>query len=347
MRPLEPVDSADITVVIQGPLYRDLEPDRNIFTCIASIKRHLPRAEIIVSTWRHEDVSGVEADQLIVLDDPGCFVDESGNQINTNRMLHSTLLGIRSAIRPYVMKLRADHNLVSAELAVIGEPDQTASGAPVLFDRPITLTTLYIRNPERVPMLFHISDLVQFGTREAMLALWDQPLLKREDVLNKRPFRNPFGNFCGFSSAKRVAEQSLMLGAMCKHGIDVRLAHPCQVRMGNLKLWDAILRINFRVLDYREAGVSFPERFLAVDGALTSLYTAFEVEQLHTVGDRGYRRKIARVWFNQFLLSCLKPAWWVSLISMILFNSSPTFAKATRSLWRRLRKVTHPNSYRT
>ncbi|EGH46995.1 WavE lipopolysaccharide synthesis, partial [Pseudomonas syringae pv. pisi str. 1704B] len=117
------VDPRKISVVIQGPLYRNLSSKRNIFACIASIRTYLPQAEIIVSTWRHEDTSDVKADQIVMSDDPGAFVDDAGNQININRMLLSTLCGIQSASRPYVMKMRADHNLTSAALAVIGQSD--------------------------------------------------------------------------------------------------------------------------------------------------------------------------------------------------------------------------------
>jgi hypothetical protein len=307
---------------------------------------HLPRAEIIVSTWRDEDIWAVQADQIIVSDDPGYFLDDAGNQINTNRMLQSTLLGIQVATRPYVMKLRADHNLTSAALAVIGQLEPQGPDEPKLFETPITLTTLYIRNPLRVPMLFHISDLVQFGTRDAMLALWEQPQFKREDVFNSRPSRNPFGNFSGYSSASMVVEQCLMLGAMRRQGIEVRLTHPCQVRSSNLQLWDAILSCNFRVIDHCKAGVDFPERFLKNTPSLKTLYTASDIEQLLRLGPRGYRLRIARIWFNQYLLSCLRPAWWISLASIVLFSISPGFAKKVRSVWRRLRKVVHEGSYR-
>ncbi|MFH7346761.1 WavE lipopolysaccharide synthesis family protein, partial [Pseudomonas syringae group genomosp. 7] len=83
---------------------------------ITSIRAHLPHAEFIVSTWRHEDISAVEAVQLILSDDPGTFVDYAGNKININRMLRSTLCGIQIASRPYVLKMRADHNLTIAAL---------------------------------------------------------------------------------------------------------------------------------------------------------------------------------------------------------------------------------------
>lgn len=346
MRSLTPVDSADIAVVIQGPLARNLGPERGIFTCIASIRRHLPRAEIIVSTWCHEDVSGLDVEQILVLEDPGCFLDDSDNQINTNRMLRSTLPGIEAATRPYVMKLRADHHLTSAALAVIGEPEPAGTARTKLFATPITLTTLYIRNPERVPMLFHISDLVQFGTRDAMLALWSQPLLERTELFNDRPSRNPFGNFSGFSSVRMVAEQSLMLGCMRTAGIDVRLDHPCQVRSTTLMLWDSVLSHNFRVLDFKHAGVEFPERLVTAALPWRTLYTAAQIEQLRSLDKAGYRSRILRIWVNQYLLSFLRPGWWISLAAIVLFSISPTVAKSVRTRWRKQRKLTHADSNR-
>ncbi|GFZ59897.1 LPS biosynthesis protein [Pseudomonas amygdali pv. eriobotryae] len=279
-------------------------------------------------------------------DDPGAFVDDAGNQININRMLRSTLCGIQAASRPYVMKMRADHNLTSPALAVIGQSDDAEPGETKLFETPITTTTLYIRDPERLPMLFHISDLVQFGTRDAMLAMWEQPLFERRTLFNDKPSRNPFGNFIGYTSARMVTEQALMLGVMRRKGIDARLGRPCEVGLSNLKLWDNVLRRNFRVLNHSEAGVDFPERFLTSRRVLSTLYKASAIEQLRGIDPKRYRLRIARIWLNQYLLTCLRPGWWVSFATIVLFSSSPTFAKRVRSYWRTLRKVAHAESYR-
>ncbi|EGH43145.1 WavE lipopolysaccharide synthesis, partial [Pseudomonas syringae pv. pisi str. 1704B] len=215
-----------------------------------------------------------------------------------------------------------------------------------LFDTPITTTTLYIRDPERLPMLFHISDLVQFGTRGAMLAMWGQPLFERDALFNDRPSRNPFGNFIGYTSARMVSEQALMLGVMRRKGIEARLARPCEVGLSNLKLWDNILRRNFRVLNHCEAGVDFPERFLTSRRVLTTLYKASAIEQLQRLDPQGYRLRIPRIWLNQYLLTCLRPGWWVSFATIVLFSTSPTLARRIRSYWRTLRKVAHAESYR-
>ncbi|WNW13231.1 WavE lipopolysaccharide synthesis family protein [Pseudomonas sp. DTU_2021_1001937_2_SI_NGA_ILE_001] len=337
--PVSPVavDSALISVVIQGPLCRELGQERNILACIASVRRHLPQARIVVSTWRGEDTTDLEVEQLVLLDDPGGLRDVSGNPVNTNRMILSTRAGIQAADRPYVMKLRADHNLRSADLAVIGQPIPVASDGLSLFDAPITLTNLYMRDPERVPMLFHLSDLVQFGTREAMLALWNQPLFAEHELLHPGPSRNPFGNFLGYSALRMIPEQALLLGCLRQRGIHLTLTHPCRVRLAPLKLWDTLLTRNFTVLDHTQAGVDFPERFLAHEAVLRTLYTPHAIARLARREGQGCRWRLLKIWFNQHLLSFTRPGWWVALASMVLFNMSPALARRLRAGWRKAR----------
>ncbi|PPS23783.1 WavE lipopolysaccharide synthesis, partial [Pseudomonas amygdali pv. morsprunorum] len=107
-----------------------------------------------------------------------------------------------------------------------------------------------------------------------------------------------------------------------------------------------VLRRNFRVLNHSEAGVDFPERFLTSRRVLSTLYKASAIEQLRGIDPKRYRLRIARIWLNQYLLTCLRPGWWVSFAIIVLFSSSPTFAKRVRSYWRTLRKVAHAESYR-
>ena len=116
--------------------------------------------------------------------------------------------------------------------------------------------------------------------------------------------------------------------------------------MTNLKLWDSILTFNFRVLDYGDAGVDFPERFLSNDLSLKTVYSASAIEHLNRLGPMDYPLRMARIWINQYPLSCIRPAWWISLASIILFSISPTLAKIVRSYWRKIRKLTHAGSDR-
>lgn len=343
---LKQIDSADISVVIQGPLYRHLGPHCGIEPCIKSVRKHLPNAEIVVSTWQHEDVTGVTADKIVVSPDPGCQLDCTGNQININRMVQSTSAGIKAASRLYVMKFRSDHNLTGTALARIGSIAQGTPEHVRLFHRPITVTTLFIRDPARYPMLFHISDLVQFGAREDMLTLWDLPLFSSEEVLRPRPTRNPFGNFIGYTDLRKVPEQLLMIGAMQKQGFDIDLEHPSALRFRDLILWEQVLRYNFHMVEWRQADVEIPQRLVSVRYALNTVYRTIEFQKLSQLSPLQQKLRMVRVLLNKYVLNCFRPAWWMALTNLTLFSLSPPLAKRLRTLWRRCRKLTNPDSGR-
>lgn len=331
-----------ISVVIQGPLYRQLEVDRGIEACIASIRQHLPGAQVVVSTWVGEDISGLDADIIIQSDDPGYMRDCSGNILNTNRQLVSTREGLKAATRPYAMKFRADHNLLSADLAQIGEY-QSKPAHGHLFDKPVTITTLYVRNPLCYPMIYHASDLVSFGQRSDMLKIWDKELFAYEELFNAKPNLNPMGNFIGYSAIRHNPEQAFIVSLLHRQGIKAELEHPCQVNAADLALWDDVLSSDFNVINWDEAGVDFPKRFLSTRISMSTVYTANEIRALAALTPGGRRRRWVRVWLNQYVLNCLRPAWWVSSISIMLFALSPNLAKSARNCWRWTQNTKHPN----
>ena len=336
------IDPRLISVVIQGPVYRTLTPSRGIESCIASIHRHLPGAEVIVSTWPTEDISGLEAERIIQPEDPGLMRDCSGNILNTNRQLVSTLAGINASTRPYVLKFRSDHNLTSAALARVGTYAESPPHGQ-LFNQPITITNLFIRDPARFPMLYHISDLVGFGTREDMLRFWEQDLFHYNELFNPKPNTNPLGNFMGFSAIKLNPEQALMIGLLRKHGLAIDLDHPCQIRSPDLDLWAAVLHADFRTLDWRASGVDFPERFVKSGISLKTIIAVDDIPRIAALGPTGRRSRRLRVWVNQYLLNCLRPTWWASFASILLFSLSPSLARRVRGIWRKLRGIQHPS----
>jgi len=343
---MHPVSSNLISVVIQGPLYRGCWVERGVDACIASVRRHLTDAEIIVSTWTQENVDNLDVDQLIISTDPGSFEDCSGNMININRQLVSTLAGIKAATRPYVMKFRADLNLTSSIFASIGSfQNGSAFVQQRLFKEPITLTTLFIRDPAWFPMLYHISDLAQFGRREDMLEFWNQPVFSEDALFFSQPRKKSFGRYQGFSRMKMYPEQALMIGMLRKRGFPIQLDHPCQIRAKDLDLWEGILSSNFHVLDYKNSGIDFPERMF---NSLVSQRTIFAAKAIHKMAkhtpmQRRLRR--VRVWLNQYVLCYCQLAWWVSTTSSILFPISPPLAKRIRHIWRRARGHLRPSQH--
>ena len=105
------IQSSDISVVVQGAVDRELAPK-----CLTSIRKYLPKAEIILSTWEGTDVSGLDYDMVLFNKDPGAvdLLWFDGRKNNGNRQLYSTQEGIKKTSRKYILKIRTDLFLENA-----------------------------------------------------------------------------------------------------------------------------------------------------------------------------------------------------------------------------------------
>jgi hypothetical protein len=340
---MRPVDSSQITVVIQGPLYRQLAPARGIDSCISSIRAHFPQAEIVVATWPEENVSGIDADTVLVLPDPGVLLDFNGNRHNTNRQTVSSLAGIKASTRPYILKMRSDHILTGNGMAVIGDYLTTVPECERLLKTPITVSTLFIRDPVKVPLLFHLSDLIQFGAREDMASFWSQDLKRQDEIFHKQPYKNPIGNFVGFSAMRMSPEQSLMLGFMRTKGFDISLRHPGEISPALVSLSEKLLSENFAVLDWGQCEVDFPERFRKTGYSLKTLYKAADLTTAGSLCPAGQKARYRQIWLNKYVFNYGRLAWWIALASIMLTFVSPDLAKKARTVMRKARGLEHPN----
>lgn len=177
-------------MVVQGPVFGDRTQDeaaRLTKRGLQSVRQQLPGAEIVLSTWEGADVAGLDFDRLVLSPDPGTarFREAPGIErgSNVNRMIVSTLAGLRATERPYVLKARTDLWMRSARfLQYFGRHPARAAEARVFGER-ILVHDHYTRFPDRCPRcnyLLHPSDCFQFGRREDLLTLWDVPLWNSE-----------------------------------------------------------------------------------------------------------------------------------------------------------------------
>ena len=111
------MDNSEISVVFQGPLVFDKERCLTN-SCMNTVRSILPGAEIILSTWKTENIISIEGanfDILVINEDPGTFSilpDSTGS--NVNRQIISTLNGLKAATRKYALKMRTDNYLTHA-----------------------------------------------------------------------------------------------------------------------------------------------------------------------------------------------------------------------------------------
>lgn len=163
------IKNEDISVVIQGPVFH--ENDWTKKSC-QSVRNILPGAEIILSTWKNENVDGLDYDILIQSEDPGA---EEALRMNLKRQIVSTYYGTLASKRKYVLKMRSESIVTST--AFIGEFERRILHGEqnhFLKERLVIVNT----KPSRVKTdMFHIIDWYFFGWKEDMLQFWNIDLV--------------------------------------------------------------------------------------------------------------------------------------------------------------------------
>lgn len=218
MEKREEICSEEISVIVQGPV--------TFYTvdCCISIRKYLPHAEIILSTWKESEVGAIDYDKLVLNEDPGNFTFilsekmDNGSSLypmNINRQIVSTLNGLKRATRRYSCKMRSDMVLTGTGFVsqfILHHADIVAPYSEILNHRMVTLPAA---NPKRwLKYPFYLCDWFYFGLTSDLLSVWDQPLI---DNLNG-PSEN--GNY--FMSRNFSNEQYIWLGFL-KKIIDIKI----------------------------------------------------------------------------------------------------------------------------
>ncbi len=221
----EKILSIDISVVIQGGIDK-----KYIYKTLKSIRKFLPKAEIILSTWEGTNVDGLDYDILQLNEDPGAEIfTPDGKRQNQNRQILSTKKGISLASRKYVLKLRSDMQIKGTKfLTYFGKYKKRNNNCKLLKER-ILINSLYTRKslyPKVVkgkhilqPYLFHVSDWMMFGLKEDMINIWDIPLAPEPETSQ---FFKKYPNLphdCGCLT-RWHAEQYIWLEFLKKNGIN-------------------------------------------------------------------------------------------------------------------------------
>ena len=252
------ISDSDISVVVQGPIFHNDELTAN---CLRSIRKHLPSAEIILSTWSGSGVGGLLYDVLMESDDPGMFVRNDGQQNNVNRQLVTTIQGLSKATKHYALKMRTDSILEGTGFIDYfrdSEPCQT--GSYRCFKQKIVAITLFARNPLRSGYLFHMSDTFLFGLRGDLIDLFDIPLLSMAEK-----------NICS-------PEQYIWTALLRKKSIEVSL-HQLKINCAKFALSELTLVDNFSLIEPESANIWLPQRFY--ENSRESVYSQREWELLN------------------------------------------------------------------
>lgn len=245
------IRDASISVVIQGPI----RPSTS--TLIAKLRVLLPCAEIILSTWDGEKLDGIDYDYLVLSDQPGSYIQHKRTKTknNLNRLLRSSIAGIKKAKRKYLLKVRSDIVLDSVEFLNSFNQYPSTSEYTVV-KRKIIVPLLFSRifyHGQATP--FHLSDWAMFGLTEDIRTLFLNIAEVEEPVFtewfpNKSQNKSPYGA----TTFRFSPEQYIFYSFYRNHFNRIQMEdasdnHEYQVDESN-----KFIVSNFIVVDYKGSG---------------------------------------------------------------------------------------------
>ncbi len=250
------INSNKITVVVQGSVNKDY-----IFNCLESIKKILPSAKIILSTWENEDIP-FELQQcvskILYNKDPGfktrnCNPDGKPN--NVNRQIVSTINGLKEVETEYALKIRTDFILKSDKFIRYFDKYQKFDEKCKIFKKRIICAMFGTRKPEaqHYNLPFHVADFFYFGLTSDLINLFDIPLVTDEEFewfINHTEFM-PNTN----ARNKYNAEQSIWINCLQKNNIKVKCKYSTHVNNEIKEQSEKYLVNNFYPVAFAKAGV--------------------------------------------------------------------------------------------
>ncbi len=283
------VTPQQIAVVVQGPIVTEGGLTRR---CLESLRRVLPGAEVILSTWEGSDVTGLLYDRLVTSADPGpavALLDGGCLPTNVNRQIVSTRAGLALAEHPFALKFRTDVELLHAGFLDFFHRYPARAAEWQIFSERLVILDHFSRNPARgFTRLFHPSDMLAFGRTDDLRRLWSLPLASTP-VRDSNP--SAPSEILDRPAIDGVPEQYLWLA--CLNQVrPVQLPYWQHDAPDLRRLSELTIANNFVILHRRQFSVRLPKHKLNLDEWAT-LYTHGDWRRLyreHCGGDASGRR---------------------------------------------------------
>lgn len=275
------INSSEISVVVQGAISKE----RNLTQrCLLSIRKYLPKSEIILSTWKNSDVTGLSCDKCIFSEDPGgVLLSEDKNKkvfSNINRQITSTKAGLRAVERKYAIKFRTDMLFTSNNFLRYFEHYPKKSQHLDLLSSRVIVSSYFTPNPNRmIAKPFCVSDWFTFGLTQDVQNIWDIPLAPEPET--SLWFRsNPYPTGAPERDCARLRpEQYIWLSFLRKH-TDIPCEHQWDYGEHNRELHELSLANHVIILSPREIGIKFVKYGIGL-GGWAAFYTHCEWQELY------------------------------------------------------------------
>lgn len=246
---------------------------------------------------------------------------------NVINQIYSTQKGLYKCKTEYILKLRTDTNIINNNF--LYPTPRTTQSKYTFFKEKIRITNFFVRDPLKIPYLFHISDCVLFGRTDDMKKLWGNTLPAPESLFQEgKGHLSLFGNEAGITRFREVPEQTICLRWLERMGYPVHLPHPCATSYEWFKLWENVLAANFEIVDAEKSGILFPPHFYHADKRHKTLLTEANFKKMCKAP--GTRRRYARLLFHKYIAVWLSPHYWAVTGWLFINRLAPGLAERIR-----------------
>lgn len=282
------IKSEEISIVVQGAIDKT-----ETIKCLKSIKKYLPNAEVILSTWEGSDVKDLNGlyNVLVINKDPGFgyyYKTETKVKLNNlNRQLYSTQEGLKRATKKYAMKVRSDIIFTNNTFLNFFDKYQKRIDEYKLFERKILTSAVcsrflfndYIKEDriKTVNLAFHVSDWWFFGLKTDLekyfaVSLVKEPVFSNYYKLaeNKDKF-NPY-IYLEESYLQFAAEQYIAKECFSNNFNDIIIEHAGDINAKIIEQSRKCLINNFIFLEYKDSGIFFKKYFISKYAWLSPAY---------------------------------------------------------------------------
>lgn len=254
------IESKDISIVVQGPILSQSKfgiTQKTTQVICERLKKLFPESELILSTWEGESAAGIPYDLALFNSDPGAsWFDyyNHDNLNNCNRLIISTLAGVKAATRKYVLKVRSDLYLVNKKFLKYFSLYPAYNEEYKFVKSRIISFSMWSIQGHKTPVFtmhkpFHISDWAYFGYKEDLINLYDVPLIEEPKFsqwfLDK--FK-PFHDVAPHVLWKMPPEQHIT-SSFFKKFTHIDFEHTADTDNKNIERSSKLIMNNFLVLD--------------------------------------------------------------------------------------------------
>ncbi|MBR6685365.1 MAG: hypothetical protein IKL37_03810 [Alphaproteobacteria bacterium] len=251
------INPADISVVVQGT---NVKKQTN--KCLRSIRKYLPGATIIFSTYENTNVADLDYDVLVRSPDPGAEKMTPKWSNNTNRILVTSNAGLAYVKTKYVIRMRSD--MIFANSKILND---IASQFPKrdkkysVFKKRVLFYALFSRYQETVHTSlilerpFDISDWFCFGLTTDVKDYFNCPLTDEPGFTYYFHGKNIFANIVGCASWQYPVEQWICMNFFSKYFPAAKMQDSFDYDENRIDLSRKLLANNMVIVDYKNIGV--------------------------------------------------------------------------------------------